>query len=175
MRKDRNITKILFEVILFTLFPILFNDIGVIVLSIFFVAKILSGSKEWLFKSLFYLFIFRFLNSVLYDSGVSLLLASWCLLFLVFFRILVMTKISHRKLKYFFIFIFIALISSVFKSEYQVISLFKLGSFFIGFYTIYITISFLNKYELLRFLFIVWFVLLIFSIPTILIPSVGFE
>lgn len=176
MRKDRNITKILFEVILFTLFPILLGDIGVIILSIFFATKILSGRKEWLFKSLFYLFLFRFLNPVLYDSGVSLLLASWGLLLLVFFITLFKkNKVSHGKLKYLFIFILSALISSIFKSEYPVISLFKLVSFFIGFYSLYIALGFLNKYELLRFLFIVWFVLLIFSLPTILIPSIGFE
>lgn len=168
--------KNILEILLILLIPILLKDIGIIVVSTYFLINIIKGKDEWLFKSLFYLFILRFINNVLLESSIVLISVSWVFLFLIFFKLIFNSKKEDFKgLFPFVLFILSCLFSSIFKSEYLAISLFKLVSFFIGFLVVFLSIKKNNINKLLAFIFSCWLIILLLSIPTLFISFIGFS
>jgi O-antigen ligase len=164
-----------FQVLFAILLVIFLKDIAIIGFFIFFLFKIVKGEKPWYFKSLFYFFIFRFLNPLLFNSSGLLLPLGWIILFVVFAKSLTyIQRVELSRLRWYYLFVFICLFSSLFKSEYLSISIFKLITFFVGFVTIFINLHLVDKLQVFNFLICTWLVFILLSLPTLFVTSIGY-
>lgn len=173
--KSNGYQAFILEALIVLLFPVLLKDIGLGIIFIFMTFKIYRGGKVWLLKSLFYFFLFRFLNPLLLPNSPTLTILSWLILMIVFSRLIFISNLKEYKgLNFFFAFIFFAFIASLFKSEYLGISLFKLLSFLIGFLSVFLALKNTKNYPWEEFFISVWLFILVVSLPTLLIPQIGF-
>jgi len=146
------------------------------VLFFYFLFKIFS-KKVWLSKVLFYGFLLRLSNVAIFHRYIFVSWASWLILFIVFFRSLILGKPFKNSNNVYIagaiLFIFCALISSVIKSDFIILSLFKLLSFGVGFFAIYFSLIINRNYNWKSFLFTTWSWFIVVSLPTLFIPQIG--
>lgn len=168
--------SVLLEISVLLLLVLVLKEVGIITAFIYFILQIfLMRNDEWLLKSLFYFFLFRFLNPLLLPNSTTLMILSWLILLIVFSRLMFISNLKEYKgLKPFFAFIFIAFIASLFKSDYLGISLFKLLSFSMGFLSVFLALNKTQNYPWEEFFILVWLFILVVSLPTLLFPQIGF-